>query len=201
MEENKEGRPPLTREELQTIVRKLEPFLKSGQSLKRACLNAQVSHTTAYKYYKEDEWFADQIDAFSSYPTNLVGNLFFGRLVGITAKYNKLQDAEADFEKGTIDEKEYKQIREDNFITRDEWSFVWQYATRSKATRDEYGMRAELTGKDGEPLVPETSTREVAELLHKILHTDDGTEPVELIGDDLDETNEAENTNDTDASQ
>lgn len=56
---NKVGRPPVGRD---TLLRKLEPFLKVGYSLSKACIFAKVPIRTAYDYYQKDEDFRNEVD-------------------------------------------------------------------------------------------------------------------------------------------
>lgn len=172
-DENLGGRPPLDQSDLDSMVHKLEPFLKSGQSLKRAALNAGIPVSTAYKYYKENEWFMEQIDAFSAYTANLVGNLFFGRVVNITKNSQKIDDLRKQLDKGEITKEVFADRLLEFDITKEDWDFIKWYATNAKPVRDEYGTRSEVTGKDGEPLIPESPLKEVAGLLQQLLNPKD----------------------------
>lgn len=177
---NGAGRPATPPETLDLWLRKLEPFLKSGQKLYRACLNAEIPYTTVKDYYDAGGVFSEKIDAFMAYPANLVNNLFFGRLVGIATKQNKMQELLNDLKADKIQKEDFEKLQAQYEITPEDWAFIKWYATNAHAARDEYGARAELTGKDGAPLVPSTSTKEVAMLLQEILNKPDDhtTKPV-----------------------
>lgn len=61
----KAGKKPLVDNEVDSIFRRLEPFLKKGLSLNKACLEAQIPKSTAYDLYREYEEFAELDDWFS----------------------------------------------------------------------------------------------------------------------------------------
>ena len=46
--QNKIGRPSITEGEKDMIVRKLEPYLKSGLSIRKACQLTQIPKSTIY---------------------------------------------------------------------------------------------------------------------------------------------------------
>lgn len=52
MAKSKVGKKPLVDEEVDLIFRKLEPYLKKGLSLHKACLEAQIPKSTAYDLYQ-----------------------------------------------------------------------------------------------------------------------------------------------------
>lgn len=55
----KPSNQPLKESEIDLIFRKLEPFLMTGLSLSRAISKAEVSRSTVYQLYGENEQFAD----------------------------------------------------------------------------------------------------------------------------------------------
>lgn len=173
MENNQGGRPTLTREELQAIVHKLEPHLKSGKAIKKACLIEGIPPSTVYKYYHEEEWFMDSLDAFLAYSSNLVNNLFFSRLVDITRKDQKLQELRTDLRSGKIKAEEFDSLQAEYQIDNSDWDFIKWYALNAHTTRGEYGTRMELTGEGGKDLLPESPLREVATLLQQLLNPND----------------------------
>lgn len=175
---NSEGRPPLTRDELDKMFHKLEPYLRSGRPLYKACLQSGIPSSTTYAYYSDDIEFKEKVDGAMAYSSNLINNLFFGRLVTIASKSNRFQELKNKLENKEITQEVYNNDVLGLDVSAEEWAFIWRYATTSHIARDEYGLRAELTGKDGAPLVPETSTKEVAALLQEILSRG-GSEDVE----------------------
>lgn len=63
----KVGKPPIVDKEVDTIFRKLEPYLKKGLSLHKICLEAQIPKSTTYDLYQEYDEFAERIDACKNY--------------------------------------------------------------------------------------------------------------------------------------
>ncbi|MBI4035727.1 hypothetical protein HY383_02170 [Candidatus Daviesbacteria bacterium] len=176
MEKNKGGRPPTTEETLDLYLRKLEPFLKSGQTLYRACLNTQIPYRTVKDWSDKSEGFSQKIDAFLSYTANLINNLHFSRLVGIATKQSKMQELLADLKAGKIKKEDFDKLCADYEISDKEWQFIAWYATHSYSTREDYGQRIDRIEENPQPLTPEADTREVAELLQAILHKNDAPE-------------------------
>ncbi len=61
------GRPPLTAEQIDGIVRKLEPYIKVGLSIRKSCIEANIPKSTVYDLIDENEAFADKIEVLQSY--------------------------------------------------------------------------------------------------------------------------------------
>lgn len=115
------GRPPLSEEEKENIVRKLEPHLKAGLSHRKACQQAQIPKSTFYDLYEEDPEFADKIDTSQSYLSVLTSNIFY---VLVSKIATKIKDGER--------------------LRREDLDFLKWFATNSKTTKDEFGERQEL---------------------------------------------------------
>lgn len=173
MADNLGGRPETPKEILEVYLGKLEPFLKNGEKLYRACLNAQVPYANVYDHYQKHDWFSERIDAFSAYPANIVNNLLFGRVIGIATKQSKMQELLNDLKNGKIKKEDFPTLKAEYEISEDDWTYIKWYATNAHTVRDDFGTRAELTGKDGAPLVPSTSSKDVAILLQAILNKPD----------------------------
>jgi hypothetical protein len=112
----KTGKPPLVDEEVDSIFRKLEPYLKKGLSLNKACLEAQIPKSTAYDLYREYEEFAERIDACKNYYSILISDIISIELNRIVEKQKK---------KESLDSNEVK--------------FIQWVALNSNATRREFG--------------------------------------------------------------
>lgn len=69
------GKPPLTQEEIDDIFRKLEPRLKTGLSINKACLEAKVPKSSVYDLIKENEQFAERVEAAKNYHTVLIADI------------------------------------------------------------------------------------------------------------------------------
>ena len=63
----KKGRPAITDKTKDRIVQKLEPYLKAGLSVKKACIQAQIPKSTVYELMQRDTDFADQIKRYEQY--------------------------------------------------------------------------------------------------------------------------------------
>lgn len=84
-----EGRPPLDPSEIDLIFRKLEPYLKQGLSLNRACSKAVIPKSTVYDLYNENIQFAEQIDTARSYFVELVNGIIHTELLDIVELQNR----------------------------------------------------------------------------------------------------------------
>ena len=149
------GRPPKTQEDLAGIVRELEPYLKQGLSIKKACQQAKVSWSTVYDYYSKDTWFSDQIDTLRAYKSVLVSNIFSFKLELINAKmeviralYQKLSDPDMDSAQRVLTLDQIQKME----ATVSEVEFLKWVAVNDKTLREEYGLRTEVTGENGAPL-------------------------------------------------
>lgn len=118
MANSKVGKKPLVDEEVDLIFRKLEPYLKKGLSLHKACLEAQIPKSTAYDLYQEYDEFAERIDACKNYHSLLIGDLFTKELERIAKKQNKGEN-----------------------LSVSEVKFVQWVALNGRATKEEYGRK------------------------------------------------------------
>lgn len=112
----KAGKKPLVDNEVDSIFRKLEPYLKKGLSLNKACLEAQIPKSTAYDLYREYEVFAERIDASKNYYSVLISNIISTELNKIVEKQRK---------KKSLDGNEIK--------------FIQWVVLNSNSTRHEFG--------------------------------------------------------------
>lgn len=80
------GRPRITKEQIDEIFHKLEPYLRTGLSLYKACLEAQIPTSTAYDLYSENKWFAERIDTSRNYCAVLVNDIITKELERIKTK-------------------------------------------------------------------------------------------------------------------
>ena len=120
-------------EETDIIFRKVEPFLKCGLSLHKACLQAQIPKSTAYDLYKKNKAFSERIDTSRNYYSVLVTNIVTKELERISSKQDrgkKLQPLEVRLiqwiatnsralkgEYGDEPEKLDEELKEDDTIT------------------------------------------------------------------------------------
>ncbi len=113
----KRGNQPITNKQKQMMVRQIEPYLKSGLSVRKACQQSGVPRSTFYDIMATDDDFADQIKRFQSYVSVLTMGMFMKELLII---YNK------DKVGGKLDRQDLK--------------FLMWFATNSKHCRDEFGQ-------------------------------------------------------------
>lgn len=118
MTKSKAGRKPLVDNEVDLIFRKLEPYLKKGLSLHKACLEAQIPKSTAYDLYQEYDAFAERIDACKNYHSLLIGDVFTKELERIAKKQNKGEN-----------------------LSISEVKFVQWVALNGRSAKEEYGRK------------------------------------------------------------
>lgn len=154
LKKSKAGRPSVTENELDTILHKLEPHLKTGKTLNKACLLAQIPKSTAYKYYGINTEFTEKIDASLAYISILISDNFFNKLVDITKRLNRERQLKKQLENKALTKAKFLQEMEILPVTEKDWDFLKWYALNSHTTRDEWGNRVEITGKDSKPVIP-----------------------------------------------
>lgn len=71
------------------IFRRLEPHLKCGLSLHKACLQAQIPKSTAYDLYRNNETFSERIDISRNYYSVLVTSIVTKELERICSKQDR----------------------------------------------------------------------------------------------------------------
>lgn len=118
---NVEGRPKRTPEEIDVIFRKIEPYLKAGLSLNKACQRAEISKSVAYQLYEDDASFAEKIDTAKNHLSALLSDMFYVLLAQIAER-----------------------IKNKEKLEKDEVDFMKWFATNSKSTKEEFGERKEL---------------------------------------------------------
>ena len=137
------GRPAMSPEDLDGIVRKLGPYLRTGLSIRKSVLQyntdhkneEQVSYVTVYKYYGLNEDFTNKIDAEMLFLSALTTNVFYNLLVKIAKKQSEGEE-----------------------ITKDDMDNLKWYAVTSKVTKKEFGARNEVDigNADDKPLTLST---------------------------------------------
>jgi hypothetical protein len=121
MAEDKGGRPEITEEQKKEMVQKLEPYLKSGLSIRKALIEAEIPRSTFYDLMEKDQWFSDQINRFRQFVSIMLNSTVVALLQDIVQKKNKGEK-----------------------LTKDDLDLLKWYATTSTQTRDEYGERREI---------------------------------------------------------
>lgn len=80
-----------TQAEKDEIVHKLEPYLKIGLSVRKACLEAKIPKSHVYDLMNEEEDFMDRIVTCQNYMSVLVSDILMADVLRISAdvKNNK----------------------------------------------------------------------------------------------------------------
>ncbi len=128
------GRKPLTDDERDEIFRKLEPYLKSGLSVNKACLEAKIPKSTVYDEIGENTIFAEKIEGAKNFQSIMLSNFMMREMSRIMKK-----------QEGTvIEDKDGNKVREYAQLDGSEVSFMQWVATNSKSTQEEFGKRQDI---------------------------------------------------------
>ena len=131
-DENKEGRPAITEEEKKQMVQKLEPYLKSGLSIRKAVIEAKIPRSTFYDLMAKDKEFSDQIDRFRQFLPIMLNSTIVSHLQSIVLKQNPPAG------------------KEKVPLTEEDIAFLKWFATTSTLTKEEYGERKDISFFDPE---------------------------------------------------
>lgn len=141
---NQGGRPPITPEEkakrILEMSRKLEPYLKSGLSIRKALREAKISKDSFYRIMVESEGFRDTISQFRNFISVLLNSAIVRELQTIIEKQNGHES-----------------------LSNDDRKFLMWFALNSNLCREEYG-RQDNTNLSFDP---EESIQRVKELIEK----------------------------------
>lgn len=86
---NSGGRPPTPAERKDDFLRKLEPHLKAGLSVNKACLEAEAPKSTVYDLIQSDEGFSEKIQCFKNYIPVLTTTIISRELTRIHGKVQR----------------------------------------------------------------------------------------------------------------
>jgi len=134
------GRPPLTQEQKDELVRKLEPYLKAGLSLRKACFQAQVPKSTIYDYLDSDVEFSDRIKQIEESISLRVSMLLSNHLSAIEKRQNEGEE-----------------------LTHKDLGFLKWFASTSNKTKEEFSKREEISSS----FDPEAEIRRVARIINE----------------------------------
>jgi len=119
------GRPALTGEKLEQtldeIFRKIEPYLKRGLSVNKACNKAQISKSTVYDYIRKNDNFSERVRRAQQFLSVMLSITLARELYEITRRQNSGEK-----------------------LTRDDIRFLWWFALNSNCTREEFGRRGNI---------------------------------------------------------
>lgn len=121
MTKDQGGRPPITEKQKQEILQKLEPYLKSGLSVRKALMQAKIPNSTFYTLMERDDKFKEQIRVYSQFLSIMLNSSLVKELQAIVKKQN-----------GGIT------------LNADDKKFMQWFALNSNLAKDEYGERKKV---------------------------------------------------------
>ena len=125
------GRPSLTLEEKklkrEAMLPKIEPYLKSGLSVRKSLVEAKIANSEFYRMMEEDEIFREQIDLFRQFVAVLANSSIVKHLQDIIKKQSVGQS-----------------------LTKEDISFLQWFVMNSNLTKDEFGERKNISLFDPE---------------------------------------------------
>lgn len=133
-DKRKRGRPPISEEMKREMVSKIEPYLKSGLSIRMSVMEAHISRATFYRLMQEDDHFRDQIDHFRNFVSVLVNNALVRELMTIVDK-----------QRGNPEKNIQPQP-----LSKDDKRFLWKFVLSSNLCKEEYGRREQVSTFDPE---------------------------------------------------
>ena len=141
------GRKPVSKEYADELFRKLEPFLKAGLSVNKACLEAGVPKSTVYDLLQTNNEFSEKIMRSKQFVSVLIANTMMAQLHEIIKKQNPGNDANGNpLPKVPLDKEDLK--------------FLTWFATHSNQTREEFTERKDVNLHD-----PESEIKRLAKLM------------------------------------
>lgn len=153
--DSKNGRPELNNSQLDLLVRKMEPYLKRGLSVRKACQLANIPHSTVYDYLNKDQEFSDKIEAIKSYKANLVMDIISYRLEKVVRKVCTLRKLENTLASSNlppnIKEKLQSKIS-DYELTKEEWKFIEWVALNDKGLSEYFSNTKDRNSSEKEPI-------------------------------------------------
>lgn len=151
-EKNLGGRPEGDKEEM---LRKLEPYLKSGLSIRKSLIEAGINNSTFYKYKSEDEGFRSKIESFQQYLSILLNSSIIKHMHELVRKQSGYVEEDGTrVAPKTLDGKDL--------------AFIQWFALNSNTAKEEYGERKAVTPFDPEAELAKFKDMLDAELENKI---------------------------------
>jgi hypothetical protein len=149
--------PWITEEIKDNIIRKLEPLLRSGRSVNKACLEAQVPDSTVSDIMKEDKKFAERIRLAEEHWAIMTNDIYTDRLRVINNKIAITNEARVKLKNKEITKEEFRIIENENYITKEDWDFIMWISTKSKKLKDYFGERQEVELTDPQQRIKEVN--------------------------------------------
>ena len=146
------GRPKTTEVEKEAMLAKLEPYLKSGLSLRQSLIATGIVPATFYRIKQTDPSFESKIALFQQYLPVLYNSSIVKHLHYIVRKQAGYKEAD-----GTI--------VPPRSLDKEDLSFLFWFGINSNQTRGEYGNRAAADTFD-----PELELQKMKEMIDSELN-------------------------------
>lgn len=124
---NKGGRPVNDDEVKKEMLQKIEPYLRSGLSVRKALIEAAIPSSSFYEIMRKDTKFREQIERFRQFVAVLANSALVKHLQGITKKQSQGEK-----------------------LTEKEVGFLQWFALNSSLTKEEFGERKDVNLYDPE---------------------------------------------------
>ncbi len=162
MADTNAGRPATSDQEKENILQKLEPYLKSGLSVNKACLEAKIPKSTVYDFIEKDSSFSERIEAYKNFMSVMVSNSVMREFSRIIEK----QQGEL------VDDGKGNKVRKWGKLDGQEIGFIQWVALNSQATREEFGRRQDVSVVD-----PQLELKKLAAMIDEAADDDYPEEP------------------------
>lgn len=146
------GRPKTSEEQKEAMLSKLEPYLKSGLSLRQSLIETGIAPATFYRIKQADPGFESKIALFQQYIPVLYNSSIVKHLHYIVRKQAGYKEAD-----GTVVPPEK--------LNKDDLSFMFWFGTNSNLTKNEFGNRAAVDTFD-----PELELQKMKEMIDNELN-------------------------------
>lgn len=113
------GKLPLSQDDINIIFHKLDPYLRTGISLNKSCLMADVPKSTVYDLYKENLQFAEKIDTSKNYLSITTSSIFYTEIERVKSLQLK-----------------------NKTINKEDLRFIQWFALNHKSNYEEFGKEA-----------------------------------------------------------
>lgn len=134
------GRPPTSEEDKKIMLQKLEPYLKSGLSVRKALIEAAIPSSTFYEIMRTDKEFLEQIDRFRQFVAVLANSALVKHLQDIIRRQSSNEK-----------------------VTEKDIAFLQWFALNSSLTKEEFGERKDVNLYD-----PEAELQKLKSMLDEI---------------------------------
>jgi len=128
----------LTKELKESLVHRIEPYVKAGLPINKACLQAGISRSTLYKIMEEDAYLRERVDKFKQFFSIATSSVIARKLHHILLKQ------EAGFD-----------------IVGEDLDFIKWLALHSAQCKDEFGK----TSREIPDFDPEIEIRKINRLI------------------------------------